>query len=135
MENIESNQAPVTATPVQYQPSCVRPRCKWNWGAFMSPIVFAFGTKSWLCLLNLVPFLNIVWMFIAAAKGEKWAWDSGFYEDEKSFRKAMQTWNRAGAFLAIMMLIAIAVSVLLVCLGVMSLSFNFNTWVNGIKIN
>lgn len=91
----------------------------------MSPIVFAIGTKSWLCLLNLVPFLNIVWMFIAAAKGEKWAWDSGFYEDERSFRKSMQTWNRAGAFLAIIALISVAITILLLCLGVLTLNASF----------
>jgi len=131
MESYEPNTQPQTeAQPVQYEVLPAEPRCKWNWGAFLNPVVFGVGTKAYLCLLYFIPFISLIWCFVSGACAERWAWGSGFYSDEKSFRKAMQTWNRAGVFMAIctlvILVISIVVSVLLVNAGLMHFNFNFH---------
>ena len=113
MESFEQNTQSQADMPVQYDRHSIEPKCKWNWFAFLNPILFAFGTKAWLCLLYFIPFISFVWCFVSGACAERWAWDSGFYDDEKSFRKAMQTWNRAGVFMAIVSLIMIVAIVII----------------------
>lgn len=131
MESYESKtQSQATTQPVQYEVRPAQPRCKWNWGAFCNPLVFGVGTKAWLCLLYLIPFLSLIWCFVSGACAERWAWGSGFYDDEKSFRKAMQTWNRAGVFTAIVALICLVIGII-VCVALVSaglMHFKFNVY-------
>lgn len=98
----------------QYQqyPQQGQPLTKWNWGAFMMSILFGFGNKAYLTLLCFVPFLNMVWIFISGFKGEEWSWNSGCYDEQKSFRAAMDSWNRAGFVSFIIALIAIVFSII-----------------------
>lgn len=86
---------------------------KWNWGAFMMPLQFGIGNKAYLCLLALIPILSFIWIFVAGAKGAKWAFESGDFDTVKEFNASMKTWNRAGAVMAIICAIAIAVYVVL----------------------
>jgi len=71
---------------------------KWNWGAFIDPVGFGIGNRAYLCLLTLVPLLNIVWLFISGAKAEGWALKNttATYRDEQEFRMVMDSWQRAG---------------------------------------
>ncbi|WP_369932362.1 ribonuclease G [Lactococcus taiwanensis] len=73
-------------------------KTKWNWGAFVNPIGFSCGNRTYLGLLTLVPIFNIIWVFVLGAKGESWALDNrnNNYRDEEEFRKVMDTWKRAG---------------------------------------
>ena len=81
---------------------------KWNWGAFALTIAFAFGNKAYLGLLGLVPFLNLFWVFVAGFNGEDWARDANTYGSEAEFRAVMDSWNRAG-FAMFIILIIVAV--------------------------
>ncbi len=100
--------------PVRYnEPET--PEFHWNWGAFMYNWIFGFANKAWLCFLCFVPLLNIVWDFVSGAMAEKWAWESGEFEDGKCFRAAMKSWNRAGLLTFI---ITIVLLVLYAVLGV-----------------
>lgn len=69
---------------------------KWNWGAFMMPVRFGIGNKAYLCLLSLIPFFNLVWMFFAGANGAAWAYNNNEFQTNAEFDAAMKTWNRAG---------------------------------------
>lgn len=100
--------------PVSYRDP-MTPEFHWNWGAFMFNWIFGFANKAWLCFLCFVPLLNIVWVFVSGAKAEKWAWESGEFENEKCFRAAMKSWNRAGLLTFI---ITVVVAVLYIVLGV-----------------
>ena len=98
-----------------YYGETAAPDFHWNWGAFMYNWIFGFANKAWLCFLCLVPLLNIVWVFVSGAKAEKWAWESGEFENEKTFRATMRSWNRAGLLTFI---ITIVVLVLYLVMGV-----------------
>lgn len=91
------------------KPIMAGPRRKWNWAAFTNPIFFAIGNKSYLGLLNLIPIFNLVWCFIYGAKAEAWTWETGLYEDDKTFRASMDSWNRAGL---VFFIITIALTIL-----------------------
>ena len=100
------------------------PEFHWNWGAFMLNWIFGFANKAWLCFLCLIPLLNIVWPFVCGAKAEQWAWESGEFEDEKSFRATMRSWNRAG-LLSFIITIVVLVLYLILAVGlVAALRFN-----------
>ena len=92
----------------------VTPDFHWNWGAFMLNWVFGFANKAWLCFLCFVPLLHIVWIFVCGARAERWAWESGMFENGAAFRTTMRTWNRAGLLLFI---VTIVVVVLYAVLG------------------
>lgn len=89
------------------------PKLGWNWGAFMFPFQFGIGTKAYLTLLVLVPFLNFIWLFVSGAQGAKWAYDSGCFKNVDEFNGAMKSWNRAGLVSAIIVAVVIALYVLL----------------------
>lgn len=68
----------------------------WNWGAFMYNIFWGIGNRTYLPLLCLIPFFNIVWVFVVGFKGNTWAWQNGNYKDVETFKAVQATWNRAG---------------------------------------
>lgn len=73
-------------------------KTKWNWGAFMNPIGFGVGNRAYLCLLVLVPILNVIWIFVSGAKAEAWTLNNpgNHYRDEEEFRNVMDSWKRGG---------------------------------------
>lgn len=81
----------------------------WNWGAFFFNILFGFANKAWLTFLCFIPVFNIVWIFVCGAKGEKWAWESGEFNNEESFRATMRSWNRAGILQLILVVISLVI--------------------------
>lgn len=93
-------------SPVSYTTNNT-PDFKWNWGAFTQNILFGFANKAWLTFLCFVPLLNIVWIFVCGAKGEKWAWESGEFANEQTFRAVMKSWNRAGLLCLIIFVVVI----------------------------
>lgn len=100
-------------------------KTKWNWGAFANPIWFAIANKSWLLLLNLVPVLNIFWIFYGGFNAEKWALQNpdNNYRDEEEFRKIMDGWNRAGLVMFVVSII-IAIFYIIMIVGVLGASFS-----------
>lgn len=69
---------------------------KWNWGALMFNVFWGIGNYSYLPLLCLIPFFNIIWVFVCGAKGNEWAWKSGKFDNLDHFLAIQETWNRAG---------------------------------------
>lgn len=96
---------------------------KWNWGAFTFNIFWGIGNKTYLPLLCLIPFFNIVWIFICGAKGNEWAWRDGDYTDVETFNKVQSTWNRAGLA---QFILGIALVVLYIILIIALFSFMLN---------
>lgn len=102
-----------------------KPILKWNWGAFMLNFPFAIGTYSYLCLLSLVPFLNIIWVFVSGARGSRWALDSGKYKNYEEFNAVMSSWNRAGLISFIIALIVILILVFSAIILILYFNRNF----------
>jgi hypothetical protein len=69
---------------------------RWNWGAFMFNFIWGIGNKTYMPLFVLIPFFNIVWIFVCGAKGNEWAWKAGEYKSVEEFNMVQSTWNRAG---------------------------------------
>ena len=85
---------------------------KWNWGAFMFNMMWGIGNKSYLPLLCLIPFFNLIWIFVCGAKGNEWAWKKGEYTDAETFLAVQRTWSRAGFFMFIVTIISLVINVL-----------------------
>lgn len=68
----------------------------WNWGAFAFSWIWGVGNKTYWPLIILVPFFNIIWIFVCGAMGNKWAWQSSQHKDFETFQAVQKTWNLAG---------------------------------------
>lgn len=84
----------------------------WNWGAFAFNIFWGIGNKSYLPLLCLIPFFNLVWIFVCGAKGNEWAWQNGEYTSIEEFKAVQATWKRAGLVQAILMIVGFVFSII-----------------------
>ena len=80
---------------------------RWNWGAFMFNFIWGIGNKTYLPLFILIPFFNIVWVFVCGAKGNEWAWKAGEYKSVDEFNMVQATWNRAGLVAFIVYAVAV----------------------------
>lgn len=84
----------------------------WNWGAFAFNIFWGIGNKSYLPLLCLIPFFNLVWIFVCGAKGNEWAWQNGEYTSVEEFKAVQATWKRAGLIQAILIIAGFVFSII-----------------------
>lgn len=98
---------------VQYVPNEIK---SWNWGAFMFNIFWGIGNNTYLPLICLIPFVNIIWVFICGAKGNEWAWKKGNYTDVETFLKVQKTWNKAGITSFILAILGIILYFILIIL-------------------
>lgn len=101
------------------------PVFKFNFGAFLLGFIFALVTGAYKCLITLIPFLNIVFMFISGFKGEQWAWESGKYSTEDDFREVMNKWNKIGKISFIILCVLVGLYLLFV-FGLMALVYKNN---------
>lgn len=87
---------------------------KWNWGAFMFPLFWGIGNKSYLALLTLIPYIGFIMNFICGALGNKWAYNntSMYYDSPEEFAKAQQSWNRAGFIFFIISITLAAIAII-----------------------
>ncbi|MGZ5106361.1 MAG: hypothetical protein ACXWBR_19085, partial [Usitatibacter sp.] len=53
---------------------------RWNWGAFLLNWIWGIGNNTFIALLALVPFVNIIMVFVLGAKGSEWAWRNKHWE-------------------------------------------------------
>jgi hypothetical protein len=72
---------------------------KWNWGAFLWGVIWAFGHRLWRqALIGLV--LTVFTLGLAsigvqiwyALKGNRWLWERGGYETKGELRQKERTW-------------------------------------------
>lgn len=110
-----TDTAYVTQATLQQQPFSVKEipdEIKgWNWGAFAFNIFWGIGNKTYLPLLCLIPFFNIIWMFVCGFKGNEWAWKDGNYTSVEEFKLIQKTWSRAGIAQAILLIINFVFSI------------------------
>jgi hypothetical protein len=71
----------------------------WNWGAFLLNWIWAIGNNAWLGLLALIPYFNIIWIFVLGAKGTEWAWRSKRWDSIEHYRRTQKTWAIVGGCL------------------------------------
>ncbi|MDD7363265.1 MAG: zinc ribbon domain-containing protein [Peptoniphilus sp.] len=99
-----------------------------NWGAFSLTIPWGIGNRCYICLLALIPGLNIIMSFIAGFSGNAWAMNNNDYRDIEEFSRIQETWNHAGFIFFIIAVIPFAFLILLSLLNLLtipSISNNF----------
>jgi hypothetical protein len=94
---------------------------KWNWGAFLWGVIWAFGHKLWkqalIGLLITAVTLGIAGIGVQiwyALKGNRWIWERGGYGSKEELRQKERKW--AWAYL-IVTVASIALYVLVVAAG------------------
>jgi hypothetical protein len=70
---------------------------RWNWGAFVFGWIWGIFNSVWIALLTLIPFVNIVMIFVLGAKGNQWAWEKSESTDVDAFLRFQRKWNIAAA--------------------------------------
>lgn len=89
----------------------IQPLKKWNWGAFILPFWWClFSYCYWQMILCLIPYVNIVWRFIVAAKGNDWSWKTGKWKDVEYFNGTQRLWNKVGLIFVIVLASIVVVS-------------------------
>ena len=79
----------------------------WNWGAFFLNWIWGLGNSTFIALLTLLPFVNIVMVFVLGAKGNAWAWQNKRWDSVEHFKRVQRKWTIA----ALVMIAAIVVLV------------------------
>ena len=87
----------------------------WNWGAFLWTFVWGIGHRCWWSFLCLVPYVNLVMVFVMGVKGNQWAWQNRRWETVEQFRNTQRKWGYS-AFISIAV-VALLVIPLLAILG------------------
>lgn len=68
----------------------------WSWGALWLGLLWGLCNRVWISLLLLIPYVNIVMIFVLAAKGKEWAWKAGTWRSVRHFRKTQHNWSIVG---------------------------------------
>ena len=82
---------------------------KWNWGAFFFNFIWGLFNQTFISLLMLVPFLNMVMPFVLGAKGSEWAWQNKRWESVEHFKKVQRIWAYCGLGIFIIMIAMIPI--------------------------
>ncbi len=72
---------------------------KWNWGAFFLSWIWGIANKTYIALLALIPFVNVIMIFVLGAKGSEWAWQNREWESVEQFQKVQKAWAVWGLIL------------------------------------
>ena len=71
----------------------------WNWGAFFLNWIWGIGNNTFIALLCLLPFINIVMIFVLGAKGNEWAWQNKRWQNIEHFKRVQRLWAIWGVVL------------------------------------
>ena len=68
----------------------------WSWGAFFLTWIWAIGNRTWIGLLALVPYVNLIMMIILGIKGREWAWKNKQWDSLEHFNRVQRKWSAWG---------------------------------------
>lgn len=74
----------------------------WSWGAFLLSWIWAIGNKTWIGLLCLIPYVNIVMIFFLGFKGREWAWQNKRWDSVEHFNRVQKKWSFWGVIVCLM---------------------------------
>ncbi len=80
----------------------------WNWGAFFLNWIWGLGNSTFIALLTLIPFVNLIMVFVLGAKGSAWAWQNKKWDSVEHFKSVQKKWTMA-AFILIGIFVGITV--------------------------
>jgi hypothetical protein len=80
------------------EPKSIPPEIdRWNWGAFLLNWIWGVGNNTFVALLALIPLVGFVMMFVLGAKGSRWAWRNGRWDNVEHFKRVQRRWAICGA--------------------------------------
>jgi len=80
-----------------------------NWGAFLLNWIWGLGNSTYIALLTLLPFINVIMVFVLLFKGNEWAWRNKHWESVEEFKSVQRKWAIWGLIILILgILIAVA---------------------------
>lgn len=77
---------------------------RWNWGAFFLNWIWGIGNSTWIALIALIPFVNLVMMIVLGFRGSRWAWRNRTWRSPDQFRRTQRAWGIAGLIVWIVVL-------------------------------
>lgn len=87
---------------------------RWSWGAFLLNWIWGLGNKVYIALLCLIPYVNIIMVFVLGAKGNEWAWRNKKWDSVEHFKKVQKVWAYWGiGIIAATFLLSILAAVIL----------------------
>ena len=91
MENNTSGQGKFAVIPPEIK--------GWNWGAFFFNWLWGIANSTYIALLCLIPFVNIIMIFVLGAKGNEWAWKNKRWYTIEQFKRVQRNWAIVGFIL------------------------------------
>jgi len=97
-------------TSGQGRAAVIPPEIKgWNWGAFLLNFIWAFGNRTWIGLLSILPIIGYVMPIILGYKGSEWAWRNKRWESIDHFKNAQRRWAVWGTVIMVFLLMIFSV--------------------------
>jgi hypothetical protein len=78
---------------------------RWNWGAFLLNWIWGVGNNTFIALLAVIPLFGFVMMFVLGAKGSRWAWRNGRWDNVDHFKRVQRKWAIWGVVIWIAMIV------------------------------
>lgn len=84
----------------------------WSWGAFLLNWIWAIGNNTWIGLIALIPYVNIVMAIVLGIKGREWAWKNKKWDSVEHFNSVQKKWSYWGVVVvAVVAVLGIALAV------------------------
>ena len=65
---------------------------KWNWGAFLCPVIWGLCNHVYLALMCFIPIVGLIFPFYLAKNGNELAWQYRYWESVDEFRRVQRRW-------------------------------------------
>ncbi len=65
---------------------------KWNWGAFLMPVIWGLANHVYQTLWCFVPIIGFFYSFYLGAHGNELAWKHHYWESVEEFRRVQRRW-------------------------------------------
>lgn len=65
---------------------------KWNWGAFLMPVIWGLANHVYQALWCFVPIIGFFYSFYLGAHGNEFAWKHHYWESVEEFRRVQRKW-------------------------------------------
>ena len=92
---LPTNNVPVNNTSGQGALSIVPEEIKgWSWGAFGFSWIWGIFNGTFISLLALIPYVNIIMIIILGIKGKEWAWRNKKWDSVEHFKRVQRLWSK-----------------------------------------
>ena len=66
----------------------------WSWGAFLLNWIWAIGNRTWIGLLALIPYINLIVAIWLGFKGREMAWKNKQWDSVEHFNRVQKKWSQ-----------------------------------------